>query len=106
MEHLLFGAIFIYNSFCHFYIGDQAELFWVGGSVVVDSLFIVASVILWGFVFGPCFVMQYLVSYLVFQSSPRGRECWLLYFNCVLAVVRLLVFCVSSLFCPGLVCDL
>ena len=32
------------------------------GSVVVDSLFIVA---LNDFVFGPCFVMQYLVSFLV-----------------------------------------
>ena len=26
------------------------------------------------FVFGPCFVMQYLVSILVLQSSRRGRE--------------------------------
>ena len=27
--------------------------------------------------FGPCFVMQYLVSFLVLQSSHWGRESWL-----------------------------
>ena len=32
------------------------------GNLVVDSLFIVAPIICWGFMFGPCFVMQYLVS--------------------------------------------
>ena len=36
------------------------------------------------FMFGLCFVMHYLVSYLVLQSSRWGREGWLLYFNCVL----------------------
>ena len=33
-----------------------------------------------GFVFGPCFVMQYFVFFLVMQSSRCGRESWLLYF--------------------------
>ena len=33
--------------------------------------------------FSSCFVMQYLMSYLVLQSSHRGRDSWLLYFNCV-----------------------
>ena len=40
----------------------------VGGSVVVESLFIDAPIVCGGTVFGPCFVMQYLVSYLVLQS--------------------------------------
>ena len=35
----------------------------------VDLLFIVAPTVCEGFVFGPSFVMQYLVSFLVFQSS-------------------------------------
>ena len=30
--------------------------------------------------YGPCFVLQYLVSFLVLQSSQLGRECCL--FNC------------------------
>ena len=30
--------------------------------------------------YGTCFVMQYLVSFLVLQSSCRERESWLLYF--------------------------
>ena len=42
-----------------------------GCSVVVDSLFIVCMYhCLWVFVcFGPCFVMQYFVSFLALQSS-------------------------------------
>ena len=47
-------------------------------SVVVDSLFIVAPIVCVFFVFGPCFVVQYLVSFLVLQSSRWGRERWLL----------------------------
>ena len=61
------------------------------------------------FVFGPCFVIQYLVSFLVFQSSYCERESWLLYFNSIPAVLWLLVrlyvimFCVSSSQCHGLI---
>ena len=33
--------------------------------------------------FGPCFVLLYLVSFLVLQSYLYGRERWLLYFNCL-----------------------
>ena len=50
--------------------------------------------------FGPCFVMQYLVSFLVLREreterdrqreAQRERESWLL---CVLSVVLLLLFC-------------
>ena len=40
----------------------------------------------------PCFVLQYFVSFLVLQSSCRGRENWLLYFCCVLNVMSLLSF--------------
>ena len=39
------------------------------GYVVVDSLFVVAAIVCLGLVFGPCFVMQYLVSFLMLQSS-------------------------------------
>ena len=39
-----------------------------GSVVVVDALFIVAPVFSGNFVFVPCFVMQYLVSFLVLQS--------------------------------------
>ena len=52
-----------------------------------------------------CFVMQYIVFFLVLQSSCWGREGRLLYFNHLLAVVWLLVFCVSSSWCRGLVCS-
>ena len=42
----------------------------------VESLFIVVLIVCGGFVFGPrlfC-LMQYLVSFLVLQTSCRGRE--------------------------------
>ena len=39
------------------------SLFEGGGFVIVDSLFIVAPIVRGGSVFGPCFVMQYLVSF-------------------------------------------
>ena len=40
----------------------------------------------------PCFVMQYLVSILVWQSLRLGRGNWLLYLNCVLAAMWLFLF--------------
>ena len=45
-------------------------------SVVVDSLFIVAPIVLWGGggMYGPYNIMQYVVSVLVSQSSNWGRE--------------------------------
>ena len=44
-------------------------------SAVVDSLFIVAAIVLGVFfVLGPCFVTQYFVSFLVLLSSCLGRE--------------------------------
>ena len=44
--------------------------------VGVDSLFIIAPVVcvFFVFVFGTCFVVQYLVSFLVLKSSRWGRE--------------------------------
>ena len=39
-----------------------------------------ASHWLWGFCVCLCFVVQYFVSFLVLQSSYRGRESWLLCF--------------------------
>ena len=40
-----------------------------GVSAVVDSLFIVTPIVCGGYVFGPCFVVQLLVSSLVLQLS-------------------------------------
>ena len=57
-----------------------------------------------GSVFGPCFVMHYSVSFLVFQSSWCGRESWLLYLSRLPDVLWLLVFCGTSSRCRGLVC--
>ena len=37
----------------------------------------------WGSVFGACLVMHYLVFFLVLQSSWRGRESMVSYFNCL-----------------------
>ena len=39
------------------------------GSVVVDSLLIVAPIVCGGSGFSPCFVMQYFVPFLVLQLS-------------------------------------
>ena len=41
--------------------------------------------------FGPCFIMQYFVSFPVLQLSHYGKVTWLLYFSCVLGM-WLLVF--------------
>ena len=53
-----------------------------------------------------CLVLALAVQFLVFlvlQSSRWGRESWLLYFNCLLDAMWLLVLCVSSSWCWGLV---
>ena len=47
-------------------------------SVVFDSLLIVATIVCGCFALCPCFVLQYIVSFLVLQSSGWGRESWLL----------------------------
>ena len=52
-------------------------------SIVVDSLFIDASIVCWTRVIGICFIMQYLVSFLVLKSSCWGIMSWLLYCNCL-----------------------
>ena len=46
--------------------------------------------------FGPCFVMQYLVSFLVLQSSLRGRH-----LVALLKLYLLFVSCGSSWLCRG-----
>ena len=68
-----------------------------GRSVVVYALFIYAAIICGGGV-GPCFDMQYFVSFLVLQSSRWERESWIhvLYFLCLLDVMLLLLFSSSS----------
>ena len=55
--------------------------------------------------FGACFVTQCLVSFLVLQPSHRERDSRLLYFNCAIAVVWLLVFSVFSSRYHGLFCE-
>ena len=55
------------------------------GSVVVDSLFLIAPDVCGFLCLVPVFVMQYLMSFLVIFHC--GRESWLLYFNCVLTVL-------------------
>ena len=57
------------------------------------------------FMFGPCSAMQYLVFILVLQSSRYVRGNRLLYFDCALAVMRLIVFCVPFSKYRGLVCE-
>ena len=55
-----------------------------GGSAVVNQLFIVARIVCGGSMLGLCFVLQYLVSFLVLQSSSWEKESRLLYFCCFL----------------------
>ena len=43
---------------------------------VVDSLFIVALIVCGSSLFGPCFVMQYLVSLLVLQLGQIKKYVW------------------------------
>ena len=52
------------------------------GSVVDDSLSIVAAIVLWGFVhvFGPWFFVQYLVLFLVFQYLAGEERAGLIVF--------------------------
>ena len=73
--------------------------------VVVDSLLVVAPIVCRFFVLGPCFDVQYLVSFVVLQSSRGGRERWLLKncFNCHATVSVLCVFLTVQ--CVGLQCD-
>ena len=54
----------------------------------MDSLFIAATIVLWGCVFGPCFVVQYFVSFKVLQSSRFT----LIAFGCHKTVIGLLLF--------------
>ena len=76
--------------------------------LVVDSLFIVAPIVCGGgggSVLGPCFVVQYFVSF-YFCNHRDGEESRLLYFNCLPDVLLLLMLCVgSSLRCRRLVCS-
>ena len=62
--------------------------------VVVDCLFIVAPIVCGFFVLGPYFVVQYLVSFQVLQSSRWGRERWLLNnsFKCHVTVSALCLY--------------
>ena len=48
--------------------------------VVIDALIIAASHVL---LFDPCFVMQYIVIFIVLHSSRRAMDCWLFNSNCL-----------------------
>ena len=60
-----------------------------GGFVLIDALFDVAPIVCGDYVFRPWFVMYYshVVSFLVLQSSLRGRDSGLLDFNCLPSVL-------------------
>ena len=60
-------------------------LFWGGGSVVVESLFIAASVICGKFEFDLCFVVRCSVSFLWFSAVLLGKR--ELSFNCDLTAM-------------------
>ena len=55
--------------------------------VVVDSLFIVAPIVYGGFVFGRCFVMQYIVS----RRGSRGGPNLITFFFVFFFVIFLLM---------------
>ena len=59
---------------------------------------------LWGFWIWSLFCNA-LYSFLILQSSWRGRGCWSLWFNCFLDTLWLLVSCGSFSRCQGLVCS-
>ena len=59
-------------------------------------LFAVAPMACVGLLLGFCFVLQYFVSFLVLQSSPRERELLFLLFCCV----RMLCHCFRSFTLP------
>ena len=52
---------------------------------------------------GLCFGIHHFMSFLVLQSSWRGRESWLLCFYCILDFLILQMSCSSSSRCCGLV---
>ena len=62
-------------------------------TIVGDLLFVVSPIVCRGLVFGHCFVLQYLVSFLV------GKELT----SCYSSIVFLVVLCSSSSLCHRLV---
>ena len=62
-------------------------------TIGVDLLFVVSPIVCRGLVFRHCFVLQYLVSFLI------GKEIT----SCYSSIVFLIVFCSSSSLCHRLV---
>ena len=60
-----------------------------GGCSVVDSLFIVAPIVCWGSVFGPCFVIHYFMSFQFYNllNGEGGAGC------CTLSVFNMFCDC-------------
>ena len=58
-------------------------------AALLTCIVLCTSYCLWGFCVGLCFGMHCFMSFLVSQSSWRGRESWLLCFYCHLDVVLL-----------------
>ena len=82
----------------------SADNFWWWWFCCSWSIVICTSHCLWGFCVCLCFGMHFFMSFLVLQSSRRGRESWLLCFYCLTYFFLLLMFCGSSSRCRGLVC--
>ena len=68
-----------YNTI--YFIQHSCCPFLGGGSVAVESLFIVTPIV--GFCNVLCFVVRYFVAILALQSSLWGRESWLLCLICL-----------------------
>ena len=67
----------------------------------IHCLFVVAHIDCGILVLGHCLVLQYVMSFLVLQSSRWDRKSWLLYVRCVLKGMWLLSPFDSSSRCHG-----
>ena len=110
------SSLSIFMSFC-LHVPVTVRLWWFLSSLHVISQWVVRLlwlltilrwwlIIFWftgycytwclcGYVFGCCFVVQYLDSFLVLQSYPWGRERWMFYFislNCCEAISVMCLF--------------
>ena len=78
----------------HHSVRYQCTYAWSGTYVLGTRMFL--PLVCGGSVFGPCFVLHYLVSFLILQSFGWGRESWPLYFSCLTVILWLLVLCYIS----------
>ena len=90
----------------------EQQLIQMDGYLAVALLLLIHCLMLLPLFVGTvCFILvlimhySHVVSFLVLQSSWRGRESWLLDFNCLPGVLWLSVVCGTSSQCRGLVCS-